>query len=255
MKTVISFLLTFMCTCYLHAQTIYITHGKIEYEKRLNIHRMLESRQDPDDPGDQTWIDNLKKNFPVAKNFYFDLYFDGNKTLYKPGREDAASVRQVPDWLLPPANDNTIYSELDKKIATSQKSIFENTYLIQDSIRQIRWRITPDTRTIAGFECRKAVGIIMDSVYVIAFYTEEIIPSGGPESFTGLPGMILGIAIPRINTTWFATKLEVIEVKPEQLVAPKKGKKADNNTLMNALKERMKEVPRFGSVLIWNSMI
>ena len=60
----------------------------------------------------------------------------------------------------------------------------------------------------------------MDSVYVIAFYTDQITTTGGPESFNGLPGMILGVAIPRINTTWFATKLELVEVKPQDLIAP-----------------------------------
>ena len=86
------------------------------------------------------------------------------------------------------------------------------------------WRITGERRTIAGFECHKAVGRIMDSVYVVAFYTDQIVTNGGPESFNGLPGMILGLAIPRINTTWFATKIEAIEISPLDIAAPKKGK-------------------------------
>ena len=49
--------------------------------------------------------------------------------------------------------------------------------------------------------------MVMDSIVVIAFYTDEILTSGGPESFNGLPGMIMGLAIPRLHTTWYATKL------------------------------------------------
>jgi GLPGLI family protein len=31
----------------------------------------------------------------------------------------------------------------------------------------------------------------MDSVFIVAFYTDQIVTSGGPESFNELPGMIL----------------------------------------------------------------
>ena len=50
-------------------------------------------------------------------------------------------------------------------------------------LEKIEWKITNDERVIAGLDCRKAVGRIMDSVYVIAFYSEQILVSGGPESF------------------------------------------------------------------------
>lgn len=253
MKKIFFLIITLISIRNIQAQTIFITHGKIEFEKRLNIHKMLDALVG-DDADQKVWFENLKKTFPSNKDLYFNLYFDDNKTLYKPGRESDI-MQSVPDWLLPPANDNVVYTDLAKKESISQKKIFENTYLVQDSTRKIKWRITSDTRTIAGFECRKAVGIIMDSVYVIAFYSDEIIPGGGPESFSGLPGMILGIAIPRINTTWFATKLELVEVKPEQLAAPQKGKKTDANTLMNALKDRMKENPKYAGFLVWNSML
>ena len=43
----------------------------------------------------------------------------------------------------------------------------------------------------------------------MAFYTDEILVKGGPESFNGLPGMIMGIAVPRLSMTLFATKIEL----------------------------------------------
>jgi len=38
------------------------------------------------------------------------------------------------------------------------------------------------------------------------------------ESFHGLPGMILGLAVPRLYTTWFATK---VSLEPSKLPEPK----------------------------------
>ena len=48
---------------------------------------------------------------------------------------------------------------------------------------------------------------MFDSVYVFAFYTDEITIPGGPCSINGLPGTILGVTIPRLYTSWIATKV------------------------------------------------
>lgn len=253
MKKFLIYILPVFFTGTVTAQQTFIVKGKIEFEKRISIHKALDAAAEGDENA-STWITNIKKSVPAFKNLYFDLYFSDKKTLYQPGREDNAP-QKVPDWLLGPANDNTVYSDLEKGESISQKTVYENTFLITDSIRSIKWRITPDTRTIAGIECRKAVGIIMDSVYVIAFYTDQILTTGGPESFGGLPGMILGVAIPRINTTWFATKLELQEVKPEQLVAPKKGKKIDNKALITQLNSSMKDWGKEGKRNVWCVML
>jgi GLPGLI family protein len=108
-------------------------------------------------------------------------------------------------------------------------------YLITDSIRKIHWKITSEIKMIAGFSCRRANAIIMDSVYVVAFYTDEIIPRGGPESFTGLPGMILGIALPYDHTTWFATRVSLKQVSNTQFKSPTGEKKINNRELKDIL--------------------
>jgi GLPGLI family protein len=95
----------------------------------------------------------------------------------------------------------------------------------------------------------------MDSVYVIAFYTDIIQCSSGPESFTGLPGMILGIAVPRINTTWFATKIQLIDIKETDLQIPKKGKKANYQELYLQLKKATSDWGKYGIKSIWKAMI
>src|SRR5690606_22958752 len=92
----------------------------------------------------------------------------------------------------------------------------------EDSLRTAKWKITNDFREIAGFNCRRATTIIMDSVFVVAFYTDEIMIPGGPESFNGLPGMIMGLVINRLHTTWYATKVSVTGVNPASIVPPAK---------------------------------
>lgn len=234
------------------AQDVFIAKGRIEFEKRVNLHKDIEAWSD--DGEEDEWMQTLKKTIPQFDVSYFNLLFDGTKTLYGPGRETPRDPK-VPDWFKGPATDNIVYTDLDLQQFTSRKNVFENTFLIQDSVRAIDWRITNDLRIIAGLECRKAVGRIMDSVYVIAFYSDQVTVSGGPEGFCGLPGMILGVAIPRINTTWFATKIELIEIKPQDIAAPQKGKKLNEEELLKQLQGPMKNWGKSGQRNIWKIMI
>lgn len=222
------------------AQEKFITKGKIEFEKKVNMHKQIDSDED------ETWREMVKKMVPPTKTSYFDMYFDGNKTLYTPGRE-AVTVQKAPEWFDGPANDNVVFTNLDQQSVVSQKTVFDNVFNVQDSMRKIDWKITSDTRTVAGIECRKATAIIMDTVFVVAFYAEQIITPGGPESFAGLPGMILGLAIPRLYTTWFATKVELTDVKETVLVPPKKGKKTTSSDLKTQLKASMKDWGKSGA--------
>ena len=222
------------------AQEKFIVKGKIEFEKKVNMHKQLDSEED------DTWREMVKKMVPATKVSYFDMYFDGNKTIYMPGRE-AVTTQKAPDWFDGPANDNIVFSNLDQQSVVSQKTVFDNIFNVQDSVRKINWKITPDTRTIAGIECRKATAIIMDTVFVVAFYAEQVVTPGGPESFAGLPGMILGLAIPRLFTTWFATKVELTDVKETVLVPPKKGKKTTSSDLRAQLKPSMKDWGKMGA--------
>jgi len=251
-KIIITAVSLFIIQLSVNAQTLFIAKGKIEFEKKVNIWKDIDSWSDNDDGND--WLQQIKKTIPQFELSYFNLLFDDTKTLYQPGRELPLDPK-VPDWFRGPATDNIVYTNIDGQQSVSKKTVFDNTFLIQDSSRKIDWRITGEQRTIAGFECRKAVGRIMDSVYVIAFYTDQITTSGGPESFNGLPGMILGVAIPRINTTWFATKLELVEVKPQDLTAPLKGKKVDQAGLLKQLQGPMKDWGKSGQRNIWKIMI
>jgi GLPGLI family protein len=137
----------------------------------------------------------------------------------------------------------------------ANKQVFEQKFLVEDSMRQIEWKISDEIRTIANYKCRKAVGKILDSVYVVAFYTEDIMVSGGPEMFSGLPGMILQIAIPRLNTTWIATKIDVVAPKESDFTISDKGKKVNQKELYDNLRESLKDWKKYADKNIWWSML
>ena len=209
------------------AQTQFITSGKIEFEQKVNMYKRI---------GEGTWADEMKSRLPQFSTTYFDLRFNGHESTYRLGRETGDDPWKRM-WGGGEDDNNLVYNNYDSGHTVTTKQIFERLYRLDDSLLNIEWRITNDTRTIAGFECRKAVGKFFDSLYVVAFYTDEIMSPAGPGNYCGLPGLILGVALPRFSTTIFATKLELTTPKPNELAPLTKGRKVSRPEMFAQIKE------------------
>lgn len=215
----------------------FVSEGQIEFNKTVNMHAIFKKMAAKDKSVYmQQAADNFIRTQPQFKIMKSTLTFSNNKTLFKPIEEAAAM-----NWYTMAASQNNmIYTDLAASHSIAQKKVFEETFLVSDSTRKIKWKITDETRNIAGYDCRRANALMMDSVYVVAFYTDEIVPSGGPESFSGLPGMILGVALPHDNITWFATSVSDKAVPSGTIIPPKKGKPTNNKSLKETLISVMK---------------
>lgn len=217
----------------------FITSGTIEFEKSSNIYAIMPRLISPDNEYYMKSAYEQVKKQPQFRVLKSTLKFGDSKTLFTP----IAPESNTPGInLLITEQVNTIYSDLEKSIAVSEKDVLGERMLLTDSTRKINWKITDESREIAGYPCRRANALILDSIYVVAFYTDKIPVSGGPELFSGLPGMILGVALPHENITWFATKVTDAAVAPNLIVAPKKGKAVTNKTFKLALDGFMKQV-------------
>jgi GLPGLI family protein len=219
----------------------FINSGMIEFEVRTNNHKVF---------GDGIWAEMFKDKMPQFSTSWYQFTFNNNKAVYKFDRLDEKT--KLP-WGSNNAEDNIWYSDYNEGTFTDQKFVFDNTYLLSDTLMKIDWKLVPnETREIAGFNCRKAVGIIFDSVYVFAFYTDEITVNGGPMGIHGLPGMIMGITIPRMFTSWIATKLQVTGVNTNIIAAPSKGKKKKATELQETVLKVTKDWGTWGQQSVWN---
>lgn len=231
------------------AQQTFLFNGVIEYERHINVHRQFDNENEDSD----FWKDFISKQ-PKFNNTYFTLSFNRKQSVYQPGRD---GDKKMEPWMVGPAKDNIVYTDFQTQEYHSRRKVFEENFEVVDTLSKMKWRLTNETRTIAGFECRKAVGIFSDSVYVTAFYTDEIPVSGGPESFGGLPGMILGLAIPRLYSTWFATKVELID-PPSTVFSPAKAgkmKKMNASSMGPFLKSTFTDWGPRGAKFIWWSLL
>jgi len=230
----------------------FIDKAVVEYEVKTNVKKTM---------GNNSWDEQLKDAMSQFKTGYYTYTFAGNKSVYK--FDHWAAGMKIPEWFRRNDEENVWFFDHNAGKYNMQKQIYGTSFNLEDSIRKIEWKFSNESRMIAGFNCRKATGKIMDSVYVFAFYTDEITISGGPVSISGLPGLVMGLTIPRLYTSYIATKVMVNNV-PVASIKPVASKKyMTNKNLFALLQERSRD---WGSSddedgkqwlrqFIWNAML
>jgi GLPGLI family protein len=232
------------------AQSIFLDRGKIHFERRIGQMTLMESISKEEE---SVWMESYRKSFPKVVSDKYELIFDARKSMYKLGVETEGNKYIFQG--MKPVESDVVQQSFGTGESVMARSVFERNYLVKDSLPVYEWKISAETRNIAGFECRKALTRISDSVVVVAFYTDEITVPGGPEQFNGLPGMILGIAIPRLSLTLFATSVErgdrVVLTEP---VLPK-GRPVLRDQLSKELKKGIDGWGDYGQVVYWLSQL
>jgi GLPGLI family protein len=236
-KKLVAVLLLLLRAC-LTASGQYVLTGKVVYERKVNVHAQYEGNE---------WFDRFKADVPKFNSTDFLLMFDSGRTMYRPAHE----IENTNRWANTPANENVVYTDFNTGNVAALKMIFETKFLVKDTVRALTWKEKPEIRTIAGHACHKAVSVICDSVFVVAFYAEDIPVSGGPELFGGLPGLILELAVPRLHTTWVATKIDRLSSDDLPFKQPEKGKKVTNQQLQESIKESFKDWGKNAGRYVW----
>ena len=227
----------------LYAQTAFHSYGTIQYEVRQNVHKSL---------GTGMWADMWKDKVPRIGISYYSLNFSPQQSLYK--FESMDPKYKLP-WSRDFESDNIWFTNFADKNTLYQKNIFGDVHLLSDTLKNMQWKISDKIRDIQGYQCRKATAILYDSVYVFVFYTDEIMVSGGPMSLQGLPGMILAVTIPRMNTTWMATSVKLTSSKPPGIDPPKKGRKNTVENIRAKLENALKDWGSYGTQRIWEAFL
>jgi GLPGLI family protein len=252
MKTISKFIL---CVYLISAGALFaqnkhfVTSGTIEFEKTCNMFALMKMKLTKQHMAqNKPWHDKYLKEEPQFVKYFSSLSFGNNTSIFTP----VPLAKPIFDYYEQPivSQPNIVFSDFNQGNSTIQKEYKEITLLVKDSLRNMKWKITDETRIIAGYNCRRANGLILDSVYVVAFYTDEIHISSGPESFNGLPGMILGAVLPHDHVSWFATKVTEAPADVKKLVPPKKGTPVDNKGLYRQLFRGLGQAGELGRAYI-----
>lgn len=187
-----------------------ITSGKIVFERKTNLYKKFKN---------EDWVKDWVKESDHTKVDEFELFFNDSLSVFKPVESEE---KENNSWL---TSKNTVYQNLKINYRYSIIDVWRNLIYVTDSLHIRKWKITENKRNIGGYNCRKAVWQQNDSTRIYAWYSDEISTSAGPESFCGLPGMILGLATEDGGVIYFAKSIEPGKQEITALVPPKTKEK------------------------------
>jgi GLPGLI family protein len=244
--------------------------GKIVFERVMNMRRNITDPQ-------------MRAMIPESRTDKFELLFNQQSSLFKSIIEEEA-----PDPFANNGGDRggprmmfrmpstTTYTDLKTQMQYEARSFFEKDFLVIDSVRQISWKISEETKMIAKHLCKKATttsaGQMMrmnfggpppgspkrDStqvrvenkpkdIEVVVWYAEDIPVSVGPESFSGLPGAIL-----EVNSDNGASITTAVEISgkysKKELTKPTVGEVMTRAQFMDNMRKIMEDMQRNGPV-------
>ena len=179
-----------------------ITSGKIVFERKTNLMKRF---------NDERMKRFVNENNKV-KTELFTLYFNDTCSVFKPILND------VPDETSWMTTKNSYFQNTNTNEKLSVLSLFGTDVFITDSITPRNWKITENKRKIGNYECRKAIYQKNDSTRLYAWFSVDIVPTTGPEGFSGLPGTILGLATEDGGVIYFAKSVEAMVPKKEDLM-------------------------------------
>jgi GLPGLI family protein len=246
--------------------------GKISYERKINMHRNLPDPQ-------------MKSMVPEFRTDKFELIFNESVSLFR-----SVVDEEAPDpfanagggggggmrfnFRMPSANT---YTDLAKQMQYEGREFFEKEFLIVDSLKQYKWKLSEETKTIAKQLCKKATTMITapqqmrvrigrgggdnnndttekapkapKETELVVWYAENIPVSFGPDSYTGLPGVIMEIDLD--NGATVTTAVEVSAKYPKkELVPPTKGEKMNRAQFQENMQKLMQEMQRGGGIRV-----
>src|SRR5205814_1841535 len=130
MKKNILFLVSLMATLAATAQNRFYNTVKIEFEKTLAMQALYKELA-------PEWYDQVKDRIPQNTISYFDFIADSSHSVYKPGRETGNDQR---GWFMQLGIKNVVYTDYQKDSSITQKPVYEETFLVQDSLLKIKWK-------------------------------------------------------------------------------------------------------------------
>jgi len=248
--------------------TAQMKEGKISYERKINMHRNLPDPQ-------------MKSIIPEFRTDKFELIFNESVSLFRSVVDDEApdpfanaggggggGMRM--NFRMPSANT---YTDLAKQMQYEGREFFEKEFLIVDSLKQYKWKLSEETKTIAKQLCKKATTMITlpqmrmrigrggenntdttsnapripKETELVVWYAEHIPVSFGPDNYSGLPGVIM--EIDQDNGATVTTAVEVSAKYPKkELVAPSKGEKMNRAQFQENMQKLMQDMQRGGGM-------
>lgn len=244
MKNIIIFISSFLISLASHAQQEgMVRFTRTTYWTKLNESLPYMSKQEKE-----------KQSYVFGGLFeekeFMLLYFDEKGSYYTNSDEKSAESEGYDGR----KKLFGIKRDFEKNTLNEFFEMSGKTYIVEDSLKQLNWKILNDIKDVAGHICMKAM--IQDTIKnqrIIVWFAQDIPINAGPERLYGLPGLILEMNINDGAVIVEATKIELPKIT-NQMDLPKKlkGKKMNEVAFQDMLRKFIQEKIKEERNPFWN---
>jgi GLPGLI family protein len=201
--------------------------GKVTYERVMQMQIRINDGNE-----------ELQNMLPRQRKDNFELNFANNQSLWKQAEkemeDDGFNNNGIQIRMVGGGTDDVLYNNFNTGKRTEQREFFEKKFIIDDTVRALKWKVTSETKNILNHPCMKATATqvskrmqmtvengkmerkeVDDTANIVAWFAADIPVSAGPAEFQGqLPGLILEMDVNNGRQTFRA-----LDISPKVDVA------------------------------------
>jgi GLPGLI family protein len=222
-----------------------VQEGTIQYEMKVNMHRSL--------PADRAEMKEMIPEFNIHQS---KMSFKGTESFFmnlEEEEEDEFGDDAGPVQVRMRRPMNEYYFDFSKSKRVTMQEFLGKYFLIEDTVKVTPWKLLADTKTILGYECKKASWYNEERKQnVVAWYSDKLPAFLGPENFNSLPGTILEVDINDGERVITARKIGNDKLARNELRIPTKGEKITEAGFRKMIEEQRKRMGGNGNIIIRN---
>ena len=216
--------------------------GEIHYEDKFNIHKSLPAE-----------MEGMKENIPEFRVSNHILLFTNEEVLYKPKEKTEEEKTEEQEyrsnrrgghmmrWARGSKSSNSVYTDIANNSTLSSEDLFGKMFLVNGTTKSFDWKVTGKQKQVGSYLCMEAVH--SDSLQTIEVWFTPMIPvHAGPNSYAGLPGMILHVDINEGERLLTAIDVKLKALEEGSIVQPTEGKPINEEDFNALKKEKMDEM-------------
>jgi GLPGLI family protein len=219
-----------------HAQ---VKEGKVIYQRTIQMQVSFAGMNE-----------EMQRMIPKSRTDKFELTFGNNQSLYRAAEqdnEDDGSFNSdgggMQIRMTVAGSNDVVYNNFETGKKVEKREMMDKSFIIDDSTRPLKWKMSGETKTILGHNCMKATTTqirqttrmsmdngkmerkeVSDTSNIVAWFASDVPVPAGPGEYQGqLPGLVLEMDINNGRQTYIAVDMSQ---KPDlTIIKEPQGKK------------------------------
>jgi GLPGLI family protein len=225
----IFFLFLFISSIVVSQSKLELTYKVKSHGKPLEFDKSIEQEILP-------YLISMEKELEDLK---FTLQVKGKESLWFLNDRDTYPMSHLGQSF---AGNTSYYFDANAEEYLTQEFFLGNLFLISKKIKKLNWELVDETKTILGYECKKAIYKETKEIkgenkefITEAWYCTKLKYKIGPQDFGGLDGLILEITSKRLK--FYCTEiLEGSKTSFFVIEKPNKGKPIKEEEFMGEIR-------------------